>query len=390
MEDNNTNTVSLDELAEAIKCDDIDSVKMYLSANGDVNARIQTGVFQKDTLLNASLNNYEMMKLLLENGADPNLEAGVNNRQKRNTLHKLAYESRVCKRGSSINQFEHVDKNDYSRQIKLLCKHGADINAVDNNEGTPLSIWRKSADQNTVANIKALVRAGANIDNDSMLGVIAEDNIELFDYFNASGATICTEFASTDYRYDGLGYSELTLAIKNNANTIARALIERGADVNFIDCFNFIESQPIYVAIYNDNTEIFRDLIEAGSEYEEALAMTAQKQLTDSLDKLINAGADVNTQCRLGKTPAHHAAQRGSTDILNTLLKHGADTSIKDKDSMTIKDIASAEGHDACVSLIERHELQQSRLKPLFDKYDRADQKKAALMGNEKEKGIGL
>ncbi len=42
----------------------------------------------------------------------------------------------------------------------------------------------------------------------------------------------------------------------------------------------------------------------------------------------------------------------------------------------------------------EGHNLQQSRLKPLFDKYDQADQKKAALLGNEKEndndQSIGL
>ena len=63
-----------------------------------------------------------------------------------------------------------------------------------------------------------------------------------------------------------------------------------------------------------------------------------------------------------------------------------------DKDLEKVKDTYRKNVVSSGASIIERHEIQQSRLKPLFDKYDKAEQNKTALPQNEKEndQGIGL
>ncbi len=227
------------------------------------------------------------------------------------------------------------------------------------------------------------------------------------------------------------GKTTLMLAAKYGYSKLADSLIESGANVNAIDVN---ERTPARWATENGQTDVLKLLIDAGADihandkHQNTLAhWAAFYGETDALRILIDAGADVNAKAEDEQTPAHVAAFYGKTDALNILIAHGADINSKDEDEMTpahkavhsrigetdalnilidagadinSKDkdgrtllrLAAEYGHADCVSLIERHELQQARLKPLFDKYDNADQKKAALLGNDKEndQGIGL
>ena len=91
----------------------------------------------------STIGNIEIMKILLEHGADPN---AINN-EKKTSLHCLA------------NNPEKIDGSTISKAIRLLSKYPVDINAQDEDGYTP--IYSAVYEQNIEA-IQSLAEIGAN------------------------------------------------------------------------------------------------------------------------------------------------------------------------------------------------------------------------------------
>ncbi len=115
-----------------------------------------------------------------------------------------------------------------------------------------------------------------------------------------------------------LAENALFIAAELGHETVVRALIEFGADVNMARDNGVT---PLYIAAQNGHETVERALIELGADVNMArdngvtpLCMAAQNGHETVVRALIEAGADVNKAADNGGTPLYIAAQRNHGD----------------------------------------------------------------------------
>lgn len=118
--------------------------------------------------------------------------------------------------------------------------------------------------------------------------------------------------------YSTDGFPLLGLAIFFRHPALARAMIERGADVN-ARARNGAAVMPVHAAA------TVRDL--------------------ETMPLLLDRGADVNARQQLGYTPLHSAASNGDDAMVDLLLARGADPALKSDDGKAPADVAADRGH---------------------------------------------
>ena len=119
-------------------------------------------------------------------------------------------------------------------------------------------------------------------------------------------------------------------------------------------------------AIQSKNTKKALALIQLGVDIDARVSgsedtllhIVAQKGFHRIAKALINAGADMNAQNKLGKTPAHVASKWGRVDILNLLKSKGADLEIKNQDGETPFYTASRYNQVRVLRIFLRNKLQ--------------------------------
>lgn len=120
--------------------------------------------------------------------------------------------------------------------------------------------------------------------------------------------------------YSEDGFPAVGLAVFFRHPDLARALIERGADVNAA-ARNALRVTPLHAAA--------------------AMRDSATMQL------LLDHGADVNARQQLGYRALHTAAQHGDEAMVEQLLAAGADPRFSGEDGKSPADLAAAHGHAA-------------------------------------------
>jgi ankyrin repeat protein len=130
--------------------------------------------------------------------------------------------------------------------------------------------------------------------------------------------------------YDKVGLSPLFLAAYFGQTDVADILLEKGANVDFI---NYIDSTtPLHVAVRGGNTDIVNLLVARKANVnsvtnfgESPLHMAASLGDTDLVKLLLDSGAYIHAREKIfGDTPLHSAAYRGQTDVADILLEKGA------------------------------------------------------------------
>jgi ankyrin repeat protein len=122
------------------------------------------------------------------------------------------------------------------------------------------------------------------------------------------------------------GFPGLGLAIFFGQGALARWLIEQGADVN-APAENPQRVAPLHAAAVRDR---------------------------ETLQLLLERGADANAKQQMDYTPLHGAASRGDIEMAELLLTHGAQRDARASDGMTPADVARKYGQDAFAEWIER------------------------------------
>ena len=118
-------------------------------------------------------------------------------------------------------------------------------------------------------------------------------------------------------------------AVIQNDKEQLKAALENGVDVNALD------TRPV-----------------AGGNGRRALNWAAQKNHSEMIRLLLEAGAGIDLANRSGYTPLMHAAESGSTDAAKTLLEAGADVGAKNRRGRTALDIANAFDHSETAAVI--------------------------------------
>ncbi|WP_264338328.1 ankyrin repeat domain-containing protein [Wolbachia endosymbiont (group A) of Cheilosia soror] len=152
-----------------------------------------------------------------------------------------------------------------------------------------------------------------------------------------------------EYESTGFGckdrYSLLHLAVKNGYETLARFLIEIGAN---IDVKGISNMTPLHVAVGEQNLKMVKLLLanNANVNVRSELEMTPLHYAAwfgnvEIVELLLKKEANVNVQDQFyRRTPLHDAAKHGHTQVVEILLKKGADVNIRDREGKTPLDYA--------------------------------------------------
>lgn len=267
----------------------------------------------------------EIMKLLLQNGADPDQEDdfGMSPRLE-------ASKAIVSKRFSPgytralqdlfpLSSCIEALELSYMHKVVLgllpisiestLQKPVVDLlNVKDQTGRTPL-MW--AAWSGDVAAVSALIEAGAEVNE-----------------------------------ADSLGYTALLCAIQSKSEkslVCVKALLHAGADISAVTQDGYSSSVMHLVAEYN-KVAIGQWLIDAGADIhtpntftgETPMVRAAARNSVDMIRRLYTAGASLEETNRYGETPLFAATERGATEALALLLRLGANAAHVDNQMRTL------------------------------------------------------
>lgn len=285
---------------------------------------------------------------------------------------------------------------------KILLKHGADIDAMNDAGNTPLMCSLTNGGNADVAQF--LLKAGANPDPDVVSTVsFATAYTPLILAVMNEQTEIVKELISRRVRLDepdGNGWTALKHATKNGDKKLIKMLTNAGAAVDLAvvdddNLENLKEDDPvpvIFKSIVSGDIKFFENFINSGHDINFSLPtginllMTAaasgqESMVAELIDRgadvnqldseghsalwyafnilqeriirlLIEAGADIHWVSHDGLTALHYAAVLGSTDIVNILLKAGASVDSEDNEGSTPLMYATAQGHLAVGELL--------------------------------------
>ena len=316
-------------LFEAVKKADIEQVKRVIAEGadiddkwGDTSATEKEGIADDTPLYYAvDSNNMDMVKLLVEAGADVNA-------------------------GKWPPLCQAVTENN-TAIAEYLIDHGANVNAypVDNGWG---SLQQTVHVSNSVEMAKLLIARGADINSEIypvLNSAINQERKDLCEFLIQCGADVNAK--------DKWGHTPLYYAIRHDDSYFMNILIARGAEVNIKHPGGYSphymhsggETLLQYAAI-GGRTEAVKLLLEAGADIDaendggqtalHVILDLAQFKYTyhrlskETVELLLGRGADVNLKDKDGRAPLHLAVESAEGDIVELLLDKGAEIDAKE------------------------------------------------------------
>ena len=223
--------------------------------------------------------------------------------------------------------------------IKLLLSNGAEMDAVEENEVSPLQF---AADEGRLEAIRVLVAAGANIDakdqwgRTSLMRAIKAKHVAAAQLLIELGANI----QEKSYQFS---MSALMFAVTwTDSVPLIEALLKAGATIN--DDLDNEECNPLTRAAVNGNRTVFEFLLTKGGKPDvidifgqQPLQRAVRTSTEKGVRILLDAKADVHfKEERWGMTALHYAGSSNNTStIAQLLLDQGADINVKDDSGTT-------------------------------------------------------
>ncbi len=326
-------------ISASIHKGNITILEILVDAGAEIDAKDD---FERTPLIYAAgFGDAEMIKFLLDNGADPDIKGqGMLVKKKQTALELAVYLERsenvkVLKAHSvkidpekqeKVNgQFLKAVKKGKIKKVKELLENGADIGAKDETDTTALMYAAWGGFSETT---KLLIEKGADVNavNKSGFGVLGRA-------------------------------AELGLSAE-----VVKLLVEAGADVNGKTCLCKKEGSPLMGAAMSGHTEIARILVEAGADVdakdmngETALMAASTFGHADIAGLLIGKGADVNAKGYDEESSLFMASNWGHMETVKLLVDAGADVNAKNVKGWTPLTIASLYKHKDVIKFLKEH-----------------------------------
>lgn len=262
--------------------------------------------------------NFEIVKILLENGIDPN--DGKNN--------------------SSDSLIQAVNNNSV-KIVEILLAKGANPNSIVNDlDRCILSIAADSSEDKIV---KLLVENGATVNNGSggesliLQNAVKKESIKVAIALVESGANPNTKIAEN-------GDSILSYAAAKGKLELVRSLLKKGAKVN--DARNG-GSLSLLKSVENKQSEIVRELLKSGANpntknghnrsSRSVLTIATRNVDRSTVKILLENGANPNDNTDGSSYALYVAADKNDVEIVRLLLENGAKDINKNQDDPALR-----------------------------------------------------
>jgi ankyrin repeat protein len=365
-------------LMVAVDRNDVEIARLLIRANANVNAANEYGATA--LFVACTRGNAHLVTVLLEGKADPNASLLSGETPLMAAVDKGHIDAvrALVGHGVDVNRSElrggqtalmwAVAEN-YPDIVRLLVERGADAGARSKGGFTPLLF---AAQQGNVASGRALLQAGADV-NEGRSG----DRMTPLMVSSAAGRTefvaLLMESGANPDLVDDSGYTALHYAALDKSGSLAKALLDGGANPNprttkdtrrnTTSGVSLNGATPLFLAASLGNVDTVRTLLAGGAN---ALITTdagtaplhvatwggdpylrdwtdeEKKNLLAVTELLVARGADVNSAGEHGWTALHGAAYKGVDAIVQFLIDKGARTEVFDEYGQTPLSIANA------------------------------------------------
>ncbi|KAJ7114414.1 hypothetical protein C8R44DRAFT_929253 [Mycena epipterygia] len=307
----------------------------------------------EDLLWSASRNGLpEIVRLLLDKGANPNDNRGFDGTPLCAAAHKIDIFRLLIQRGADVNAkdslgipvLHKVSADGQDDIIRLLIQNGADVNAQGGTPGTGRlgTALEGAACRGMYDNTVALLLANgadATVQGGPFGGALQaacdHSNAEAILLLIAHGADVNAQ-----------GGSALRAACKRGNSGIAYILVNNGADINLEALYPIVN--------HNDN---IASILEEGAKDKSNKNVSVLQQAAKAGDlgrvrSLLAIGSNVNEEGGINGTALKSAAKFGHIEVVRLLLEHGAHINSKGGRHGSALQDAAAAGHTEIVRLL--------------------------------------
>lgn len=336
----------------------LEVARALIEAGADVN-HVESWRGQTALMWAAAQQKPEMVKLLLDHGADPDAQSTRTNFERQVTAEPRA---KVLPTGA-LTPLLYAAREGCAECAAYLIEAGADVNKPDPDEVGPLLMATLNAHWDTV---KVLIENGANVND--------------WDWWGRTPLYAAVDFNTVPRG----GRPDQPSRDVTSSEDIINMLLEKGANTNFqlkkfplfralgpdrgADMILGIGATPLHRAARGADKFSVQKLLEHGanpdlptmddvsplmaasgyraSSIDTRGRLRSEQQAFDITKLLLEQAPelDVNYQSNVGQTALHGAATQGYTSIVRLLVEHGADPAIEDNFGNTAYDIAMGRG----------------------------------------------